>query len=103
MTNKISARLLLFDLDGTLIDSLGDLAVSINLMLKALGRPPLDSDTVGAFIGDGVRVLVHRSLTATHPTNEPPDSELHARGIELMHHHYAANMLNTTHLYPNVV
>ena len=104
MTNKtIPAEFLLFDLDGTLIDSLGDLAASINLMLADLGRSRLSPETVGAFIGDGVRVLVYRSLTATHPAGAPPEPDLHTRGIELMHKHYAVNMLNTTHLYPNVV
>ncbi|HVG19504.1 MAG TPA: phosphoglycolate phosphatase [Blastocatellia bacterium] len=93
---------MLFDLDGTLINSLSDLAASINLMLKDLGRPPLGEDEVGSFIGDGVRVLVYRSLTATHANLQPPDEELHAQGIALMHSHYADQMLETTSLYPHV-
>src|SRR2546426_8606837 len=98
----ISVSMMLFDLDGTLIESRTDLANSINLMLADLGRPPLDEATVGSFVGDGVRVLVHRSLTATDPNRQPPDEELHARGIALMHQHYADEMLKTTRLYPNV-
>ena len=93
---------LLFDLDGTLIDSKTDLANSINLMLADLGRPTLSEATVGSFVGDGVRVLVRRSLTATDPKNEPPDEELHAKGIALMHSHYANEMLKTTRPYPHV-
>lgn len=93
---------MLFDLDGTLIDSKTDLANSINLMLADLGRPPLDEATVGGFVGDGVRVLVHRSLTATDPNHQPPDEEFHAKGIALMHAHYAGEMLKTTRLYPQV-
>ena len=93
---------MLFDLDGTLIDSKTDLTNSINLMLADVGRPPLDEATVGSFVGDGVRVLTYRCLTATHPTHQPPDEQLHARGIALMHSHYADEMFRTTRLYPGV-
>ena len=93
---------LLFDLDGTLIDSKTDLANSINMMLGDLDRPALSEATVGSFVGDGVRVLVYRSLTATAPDRQPPGEELHAKGIALMHSHYADEMLKTTRLYPRV-
>src|SRR5712692_11383545 len=93
---------LLFDLDGTLIDSKTDLTNSINLMLADLGRTPLDEATVGGFVGDGVRVLVRRCLTATDPDQRPPDQELHGKGVALMHSHYADEMLKTTRLYPQV-
>jgi phosphoglycolate phosphatase len=93
---------MLFDLDGTLIDSRTDLANSINLMLADLDRPPLDESVVGGFVGDGVRVLVYRCLTATDPKSQPPEDTLHTRGIALMHAHYAEEMLKTTTLYPQV-
>ncbi|HJZ68041.1 MAG TPA: HAD hydrolase-like protein, partial [Blastocatellia bacterium] len=98
----IPVNLLLFDLDGTLIDSKTDLTNSINLMLVDLGRTPLDEATVGSFVGDGVRVLVRRSLTATDPDQQPPDQELHTKGVALMHSHYSGEMLKTTRLYPQV-
>jgi phosphoglycolate phosphatase len=98
----LSVSLMLFDLDGTLIDSRTDLANSINLMLADLERPPLDESVVGGFVGDGVRVLVYRCLIATDPNREPPEEALHARGIALMHSHYAEEMLKTTRLYPQV-
>ena len=94
--------LMLFDMDGTLIDSRADLARSINLMLQELGRPSLAEDTIAAFVGDGVRVLVYRSLTATDPNGRPPDDYLHADGIALMHKHYAEQMFVSTVLYPNI-
>jgi len=100
--SPIPVKLLLFDLDGTLIDSRTDLANSINLMLADLGRPALDEATVGGFVGDGVRVLVRRCLTATDPQHQPPAVDLHAKGVELMHSHYAQEMFKTTHLYPHV-
>ncbi len=98
----LHVSLMLFDLDGTLIDSKTDLANSINLMLADLDRLPLDEATVGGFVGDGVRVLVHRCLTATDPNHQPPEEALHAKGIALMHRHYAEEMLKTTRLYPQV-
>lgn len=99
----MKVEIMLFDLDGTLIDSKTDLAASINLMLVDLGRPPLSEDTIGSFVGDGVRVLVYRSLTATDPARQPPDERLHAEGIARMHSHYANQMLNATCLFPGVV
>ena len=99
----MKANLLLFDLDGTLIDSLGDLAATINLMLSDLGRPPLSADQVAAFIGNGIPTTVHRALVATHPGHEPPDEALHETAIEAVHRHYATQMLNTTRLFPNVI
>jgi phosphoglycolate phosphatase len=98
----ISVSMMLFDLDGTLIDSRTDLANSINLMLTDLGRPLLDEVTVGGFVGDGVRVLVYRCLTASDPNHLPPEEALHAKGIALMHNHYAEEMLKTTRLYPQI-
>jgi phosphoglycolate phosphatase len=99
---QLTVTSLLFDLDGTLIDSKTDLANSINLMLADLGRSTLSEATVGGFVGDGVRVLVRRCLTETEPNHKPPDEELHSRGIALMHSHYANEMLKTTRLYPQV-
>jgi phosphoglycolate phosphatase len=100
--SRITVSLMLFDLDGTLIDSRTDLANSINLMLADLGQPPLDEATVGGFVGDGVRVLVRRCLTATDPNHQPPSVDLHLRGVELMHTRYAEEMFKTTRLYPKV-
>jgi phosphoglycolate phosphatase len=98
----VPVTLMLFDLDGTLIDSKTDLTNSINLMLADVGRPPLDEATVGSFVGDGVRVLTYRCLTATAANHQPPDEQLHAKGIELMHSHYADEMFRTTRLYLGV-
>jgi phosphoglycolate phosphatase len=98
----ISVDLMLFDLDGTLIDTLGDLTASLNLMLNDLGRPPLCKETVASIIGNGIPVTVSRCLTVTHQYQEPPDEVLHAEGIKLMHEHYADEMLKSTALYPNV-
>ena len=53
---------ILFDLDGTLADTRQDLVQSVNAALLRFGREPLDTATVTAYIGDGARELIHRSL-----------------------------------------
>ena len=98
----ISVGCMLFDLDGTLIDSRADLARSVNLMLADLGKSRLDQATIIDFVGDGVGVLVRRALTATDPDHHPPDDAMHAEALALMRQHYGTQMLVETHLYPGV-
>jgi phosphoglycolate phosphatase len=98
----IKVELMLFDLDGTLIDSKEDLARSVNLMLVDLGRPQLSEEQIARFVGDGVRVLTYRCLTATDANNQPPDKQIHEKAINLMHHHYAEQMYVSTKLYPQI-
>src|SRR5260370_27668669 len=98
----ISINCLLFDLDGTIIDSRSDLARSVNLTLADLGRPALDEVDISALVGDGVWVLIRRCLKATHPEDDEPGPELHRQALELLRKHYSAQMLVQTHLYPNV-
>lgn len=54
----------LFDLDGTLVDSLSDIAASMNHVLALLGHPPHDLDAIRSFVGEGARHLVAQSLPA---------------------------------------
>ncbi len=98
----IKIELMLFDLDGTLIDSRADLARSVNLLLADLDRPQLSEDKIASFVGDGVRVLTYRCLTATDANLQPPDKEIHEKAIELMHHHYNEQMYVSTTLYPHI-
>ena len=88
--------LVVFDLDGTLIDSARDLADSVNALLTELGAPPLGLDQVMAMVGEGAAVLVRRALGAAgHPV------ELHtalARFLEL----YAERLTNHTRPYPGI-
>jgi phosphoglycolate phosphatase len=60
----VSIRLFVFDLDGTLVDSLRDLADSANALLVECGAPPLDQAAIGAMVGDGAAELVARALSA---------------------------------------
>ena len=63
-------RLLIFDLDGTLIDSSRDIAISTNAMLRHLGRPEVDAKTVNSYVGNGVGTLVRRALGESAPEPE---------------------------------
>ncbi len=93
-------RCLLFDLDGTLIDSKADIAVSINLMLNELGQAPLPLETVLGFVGEGVRLLVGRALQASLE-REPDETEIE-RALEVYFRHYREHLLDQTRLYPEV-
>ncbi len=55
-------KLVIFDLDGTLIDSRLDLIHSVNAMLRHLHRPELPGDVVASYVGDGAPLLVRRAL-----------------------------------------
>ena len=66
--------LIVFDLDGTLIDSRRDLAESTNEMLASYGATPLPLDDVAAMVGEGARVLVQRALSAAGLDHAEPDA-----------------------------
>ena len=93
-----SRRLVVFDLDGTLVDSARDLASGVNAMLARLrpGSPPVPLPAVQSFIGNGARTLVSRVLA--HVGLETPiDEALPAFLAE-----YRLRLLETTRLYPGM-
>ncbi|MBI3987638.1 MAG: HAD-IA family hydrolase [Lentisphaerae bacterium] len=98
---KTSPVLLIFDLDGTLIDSRRDLCTAVNLMRGHYALPPLPLDTVAGFVGDGVRKLVIRSLpeSGVNPAigGTNPDE-----AVRLMIGFYRAHLTDETVLYPGV-
>ena len=96
----MSYKCLLFDLDGTLVDSRADLANSVNLMLSELGRDPLSSCRVLNFVGEGARLLVERSLMASAETPPQPDEVDHA--LAVFRRHYREHLLDYTRVYPEV-
>jgi phosphoglycolate phosphatase len=89
-------RLLVFDLDGTLVDSKQDLALSVNAMRKEMGLPPLPIDLIGSYIGHGVTLLVQRAL-GTIATSENVE-----RGTAFFLAYYHDHMLDNTAPYPGV-
>lgn len=65
-------RAILFDLDGTLVDTAPDLTRSLNYVLSLEGRAPVDPSTVRSLIGDGARALIERGMALSGPA-APPD------------------------------
>ena len=96
----MSYKCLLFDLDGTLVDSRADLANSVNLMLAELGREVLPSLRVLNFVGEGARLLVERALTASAELPPLPDEVDGA--LEIFQRHYREHLLDQTRVYPEV-
>ncbi len=93
-------RAVLFDLDGTLVDSRGDLAAAVNLLLIELGLEPVPLATVCRFVGRGARSLIRRTLDHVDPGGavERDDPRLR-RFLEL----YGRVLLDSTAPFPGVV
>ena len=89
--------LLVFDLDGTLVDSVPDLRAALNEMLRERGRPPLTFPQVKGMVGDGAPVMVARALAATG-AGAPDAGNALARFLEI----YEANPVRLSRLYPHV-
>jgi phosphoglycolate phosphatase len=87
-------QLLIFDLDGTLVDSRADLATAVNLMRAHYTLPPLSLDTVTRCIGNGVRVLVTRALDGTGIDID--------QALTIQRPLYNAHLTDQTSLYPGV-
>lgn len=90
----------IFDLDGTLVDSAPDLAAALGLALRDLGLPPHDVDAVRRMIGEGQRVLVERALRQAGADPEQPG--LLDQAIVRFRAHYGAHLVERTRPYPGV-
>jgi phosphoglycolate phosphatase len=88
------------DLDGTLLDTIPDLAAAANAMLAELGRPPLPLETIRTFVGKGIQNLVERTL-AGH-IDGGADAESVARAMPIYERHYVAVNGRHTTIYPGV-
>ncbi len=89
-------RLLIFDLDGTLIDSKTDLAHSVNATREYMGMPPISHELVSTYVGNGAPVLMRRSLG---PDATEQDVE---KALDFFIRYYAQHCLDNTTLYPGV-
>ncbi len=89
-------KLLIFDLDGTLIDSRLDLIHSVNAMLRNFGRPELPGDVVASYVGDGAPMLVRRAL------GDPKDETLFTQGLEYFLAYYREHKLDHTKVYAGI-
>jgi phosphoglycolate phosphatase len=90
-------QLVVFDLDGTLVDSHRDLADAINALLAELGASPLPHDVVTRMVGEGAPVLVKRALAAVGLDPDTPGA------LDRFLAHYDARLLETTRPYPGMI
>ena len=99
----------IFDLDGTLIDSGLDIALSANFTRVHFGLPDLPVPTLKSYVGDGVAKLLTRSLGhdvrsgQTGAAGLPVSEEMHAEGMTVFADHYGRHLLDNTTLYPGVL
>jgi phosphoglycolate phosphatase len=91
-------RLLVFDLDGTLIDSRLDLIHSVNATLRHIGRPELDGDVIASYVGDGAPALVRRALGDT----DTDDEALFGGALEYFLAYYRLHKLDHTTVYEGI-
>ena len=90
-------KALIFDLDGTLIDSKLDLVLAVNAAMTFMGRPELDHETIAAYVGNGAPVLLRRAL------GEGASDADCARALDFFLRHYREHMLDNTVAYPGVI
>ena len=93
-------EMILIDVDGTLVDSVPDLAWCVDAMLERLGRPPRGEARVRDWVGNGVERLVRRALVGA--LDGEPDAADFERAYPLFQALYAANTSQRSHLYPGV-
>lgn len=86
--------LLLFDLDGTLVNTLEDIAASVNHTLARLGHGPIAPDAVRQYVGDGIKTLMQRSLGGR--------SDRLDEAVNIYKEHHRRNLVVHSTLYPSV-
>jgi phosphoglycolate phosphatase len=93
-----SIKLVIFDLDGTLIDSRLDLVHSVNAALRHIGRQELPDHVIASYVGDGAPILIQRALGS-----EAVDQAVIGKGLEFFLSYYREHKLDHTTLYPGIV
>lgn len=96
----INKALLIFDLDGTLIDSVPDIADAVNRTLSDLGRQNFDEQTIRNWVGNGAKVLIERALKASQ--NDELDVNTVEQALGYFFAHYAKQTCQKTVAYQDV-
>ncbi|MEF2493845.1 phosphoglycolate phosphatase [Vibrio mimicus] len=97
-----SIKLIAFDLDGTLLDSVPDLAVAADQAVQAVGYPGVREAQVRDYVGNGADVLVARALSQSLTINPELSTELREQARHLFDDFYAQTGHKLSHLYANV-
>ena len=95
-------NVLLFDLDGTLVDSAPDLALALNRTLRDLNKTEFDENTIRCWVGTGAKVLIERALSASSSNNEPLDTALVQDALALFIENYQQCLCRESVLYDGV-
>lgn len=95
--NPDAIKLVIFDLDGTLIDSRLDLVHSVNAALRHIERPELPDEVIASYVGDGAPILIQRALGG-----EAVDEALVRKGLEFFLAYYREHKLDHTTVYPGI-
>ena len=90
-------KLVIFDLDGTLIDSRLDLVHSVNAALRHIGRPELPEHVIASYVGDGAPVLIQRALGG-----EQVEEAIVRKGLEFFLSYYKEHKLDHTTVYQGI-
>jgi len=98
----LKKSLIIFDLDGTLIDSVPDLTLGINCMLAQLGRDPFSEDEVRNWVGNGAQILVKRALSGDREIKDI-DEGLFQTALNLFMECYEKSLCKKTKVYEGVV
>ena len=93
-----SIQLVIFDLDGTLIDSRLDLVHSVNAALRHIERPELPEHVIASYVGDGAQILIQRALGG-----EQVDEAIVRKGLEFFLTYYRAHKLDHTTVYEGII
>lgn len=95
-------KVILFDLDGTLINSAPDLAVAVNHMLQKLNRNTFSEEAIDMWVGNGAQILIRRALSGQSVIDENLDPSLVENALKIFLDFYGKNLCNATVAYPNV-
>jgi phosphoglycolate phosphatase len=89
-------KLIIYDLDGTLVDTREDIFRGVNHMLKELGRPPISNDEIAGYVGHGLYHLMKKSIQSN-------DEKMIEKGSKIYRKYYAEHMMDHSCLYPGVL
>jgi phosphoglycolate phosphatase len=99
----LNKNVLLFDLDGTLVDSAPDLAFSVNQTLIELGLSPFDQDVIRGWVGNGAKILIQRALSGNAKISTNLDNSLIEQALEKFYKIYQTHNCIESQLYSAVL